>query len=193
MISFASGIMAINDYPKAAFYFPLCRFWQMSIGGIIAYKKIAIKNLMINNILSILGTIAILIATCIINEKSLFPGWWALIPTLSSACILQAGPSAFVNKYILSTKLFVFIGKISYPLYLWHWPLLVFSRKLYPLGSKSIFGNILFIVFLSVVLSIITYYLIENQLRFRKSKKVVISLVLAMLIIGITGASIIYS
>jgi len=193
VISFASGIMAIADHPKAAFYFPLCRFWQMSIGGIIAYKKIEIKNTIINNILSILGALAILITSYIINEKSLFPGWWALIPTLSSACILQAGPSAFVNKYILSTKLFVFIGKISYPLYLWHWPLLVFSRKLYPLGSKSIFGNILFIVFLSVVLSIITYYLIENKLRFRKSRKVVAALAFTMFIIGVTGASIIYS
>jgi len=124
--------MVIYDHPKTAFYFPLCRFWQMSIGGIIAYKKIEIKNAIINNIFSILGTLAIIITSCIINEKSLFPGWWALIPTLSSACILQAGPSAFLNKYVLSTKLFVFIGKISYPLYLWHWPLLVFSRKLYP-------------------------------------------------------------
>lgn len=71
----------------------------------------------------------------------MFPGFWALVPTLGAAFIIQAGNESFINKYILSSKLLVFVGKISYPLYLWHWPLLVFSRILYPEGSDSILAK----------------------------------------------------
>lgn len=103
----------------------------------------------------------------LINENSLFPGFWALIPTLGAAFILQAGNESLFNKYILSSKPFVFIGKISYSLYLWHWPLLVFSRILYPEGSKSIFAKPEVMVLIAVVLSIISYYVVENPFRFR--------------------------
>jgi peptidoglycan/LPS O-acetylase OafA/YrhL len=64
----------------------------------------------------------------------------ALFPTLASAAIILAGDSSIANKYILSNKCMVFIGKISYSLYLWHWPLLVFSRTYFPEGSERILG-----------------------------------------------------
>jgi peptidoglycan/LPS O-acetylase OafA/YrhL len=64
----------------------------MSIGGLIAYQRIKIRNNIINNFLSFLGISAIIITVWIVNENSLFPGWWALIPTLSSGFIIQAGP-----------------------------------------------------------------------------------------------------
>ncbi len=127
VVSFIVSIVCVFNNTKMAFYFPFCRFWQMAIGGILAYISITIQNKIINNFLSIISLIAILITAFIINEKSLFPGFWALIPTLSSAFIIQAKGEAFINKHILSSRLFVSIGKISYSLYLWHWPLLVFS------------------------------------------------------------------
>lgn len=135
LTSFAFSIAAVYLNVKFAFYFPVCRFWQMSIGGLIAYLKIKIKNKLIVDLMSVSGTLAIVTVVWILNEKSLFPGWWALIPTIASALILQAGPDAIVNKHILSSTVFVFIGKISYPLYLWHWPLLVFSAHIFPPGS----------------------------------------------------------
>ena len=157
----------------------------MSIGGLIVYKNIKVSNKTVNDFMSIIGTLAILIVVWIVNEKSHFPGFWALIPTLSSACILMAGPEAFINKHVLSTKPFVFIGKISYPLYLWHWPLMVFSRKLFPEGSTSLLGNMYFIILLSFILSMLTYYFVENQVRFRKEKKIVLILLIIMVILGL--------
>jgi peptidoglycan/LPS O-acetylase OafA/YrhL len=132
----------------------------MAIGGLVAYLNLKIQSSWINSALSIGGTSAILIAVWIVSDQSLFPGFWALIPTLSAACIIQAGAEPFINKHVLSSKVFVFVGKISYPLYLWHWPLLVFSRYFYPPGSNSIWGNLYFVILITIVLSILTYYLV---------------------------------
>jgi len=102
--------------------------------------------------------------------------------------LIQANESTFVNKYLLSSKLFVFIGKISYSLYLWHWPLLVYSKFFYPHGSTSILSNTYFTVFLAVALSILTYYSVENPIRKSKSKKIVVLvLILIMISIGVSS------
>lgn len=63
----------------------------MSIGGLIAYRKIKISNINISNSISIVAITAILINVWIIDENSLFPGFWALVPTLSAALIILAG------------------------------------------------------------------------------------------------------
>jgi peptidoglycan/LPS O-acetylase OafA/YrhL len=141
VLSFIISIVCVFNDTQFAFYFPFCRFWQMSVGGLIAYMNSTVKNKILSNILSIASIIAIMTAVWIIDEDSMFPGFWALIPTLGAACIIQAGNESLVNKYILSSKPFVFIGKISYSLYLWHWPLLVFSRILYPEGSDSMLAR----------------------------------------------------
>lgn len=184
VFSFAFGIISVFINPQFAFYFPLCRFWQMAVGGLVAYLSVKIQNQKITNALSIGGTFAILAAVWIIDDESLFPGFWALVPTLASGCIIQAGPESFCNKHILSTKVFVFIGKISYPMYLWHWPLLVFSRYFYPEGSTSIYSNVYFVLVMTVLLSILTYYFVERPIRKIKTKKIAILLFILILAVG---------
>lgn len=78
----------------------------------------------------------------------------------------------------------MFLGKISYPLYLWHWPLLTYSRMLFPPGSRSIFAKPETMIFLTFILSVLTYYLVEKNLRHKKSKKIVAILTICMIIIG---------
>jgi peptidoglycan/LPS O-acetylase OafA/YrhL len=185
VLSFIFGIVSVYKNPKFAFYFPLCRFWQMAVGGLVAYCSHKITNTKINNALSVSGTAAILITVWIINEESLFPGFWALVPTLASACIIQAGSEALINKHVLSNKVMVFVGKISYPMYLWHWPLLVFSRYLFPEGSTSIFGNVFFMIALTVCFSILTYFFVENPIRKIKTRKIVVVLLILMIFVGI--------
>lgn len=163
--SFVFGIVCVFINTKFAFYFPVCRFWQMAVGGLVSYLGVKIQNKNINEALSIIGTFSILITVWIVDDQSLFPGFWALVPTLASACIIQAGSEPFINKNILSSKVFVFVGKISYPMYLWHWPLLVFSRYFYPQGSTSIFSNLYLIMLITFGLSVLTYYFVENPIR----------------------------
>lgn len=60
--------------------------------------------------------------------KADFPGFWALIPTLGAVLIIFAGSQAWINRVILSNRILIWFGLISFPLYLWHWPLLAFAR-----------------------------------------------------------------
>ncbi len=163
----------------------------MAVGGIIAYSNKMIKHKILSNISSILGLSSISITIWYVNEDSLFPGYWALIPTIGAVLIIIGGPESLSNKYLLSTKTFVFIGKISYPLYLWHWPLLVYSRMIYPSGSTSIFAKTWIVLLISLLLSIFTYFVIEKSLRFRKSKVITYLLLITLFIIGIASLAVV--
>jgi peptidoglycan/LPS O-acetylase OafA/YrhL len=66
------------------------------------------------------------VAAVILDSHRAFPGWWAVLPVDGSALLLSA-PAAWVNRVVLASPPLVWIGLISYPLYLWHWPLLVFA------------------------------------------------------------------
>ena len=185
IFSFIFSIVSIYQSTKFAFYFPFCRFWQMAVGGILGYVNLQIRNKIINNALSIVGLGVILIGCYAMNDESFFPGFWALLPTFGAAFIIQARQESFINKHIFSSKPCVWIGKISYSLYLWHWPLLVYSRAFYPKGSTSVFANTFFILFLTIVTSIVGYFTVEDRIRKLKGKKIVVVLLILMGVIGL--------
>ena len=168
ILSFILNIVVAYISVKFDFYFPLCRFWQTAIGGLLAFQAFNIKKKIYVHVLSVAGLITIIISSLFLSEHSFYPGWFALFPTLASASIIMAGNDSIINKYILSNKVLTFIGKISYSLYLWHWPLLVFSKIIYPHGSESHLSKTWVIVLLSVAISIFSYFFIENPLRIRK-------------------------
>ena len=186
-LSLLANLVVVHINPQFCFYFPFTRFWQMAVGGLLAVRGVQLKDKRIANLLSFAGVAVILVFAELLSEDILYPGWWAILPTLGSACIIQGGGESLVNKHFLGTRPMVFVGKISYSLYLWHWPLLVFSRILYPEGSTSIFANTLFIVILAVVCSIVSYYSVENPMRFAKHKSVFYLLIAAMLMVGLSA------
>src|SRR5581483_6710033 len=105
----------------------------------------------------------ILAAILVLNPKKHFPGWWALMPTAGAAFLIFAGENAWINRTILSNKVFVFVGLISYPLYLWHWPLLSFAR----MGQDDELSTIALIalIALAIVLAWLTYEFVEKPIR----------------------------
>ncbi|OQS03374.1 acyltransferase 3 [Thraustotheca clavata] len=182
-----------------SFYFPLCRFWQMSIGGLLAYIHRPPGTILtpassppsssVSNVTSIAGLCMILFAFTAIDENSVFPGYWSLVPTIGAGCLIYAGMDALFNNYVLSLSPVVFIGKISYALYLWHWPMLVYAKAYYPNDNTRPFFMLPFmILFYAFICSVLTLYIVENRLRRRKSKWVVPMLVLGMIIVLLSGA-----
>jgi peptidoglycan/LPS O-acetylase OafA/YrhL len=188
VISFALNICTINKYPTAAYYLPAPRFWELMIGGLLAYIGLHKPHLneKHKNTQSILGFILIILGLVLINKERAFPGWWALLPALGTFLLISAGPKTWLNRHVLSSKLLVWIGLISYPLYLWHWPLLSFAHIL---ESETPTLNIRIVaVTISILLAWLTYILIEKPIRFGgHGKEKAITLLALMVVVGFVG------
>lgn len=175
LASLALSIYSTYAAPTAAFYSPLARFWELMAGGSLAYMLIHDRYLFrrYRTHQSVIGLILIILGMCLITKKSDFPGLLALLPVSGAFLLISAGPTAWVNKFILSNKILVSFGLISYPLYLWHWPLLSLLR----IGNyDGTFRDVsaisrLLAIFIAITLSWITYKFIEMPIRFGDSKK----------------------
>jgi hypothetical protein len=109
------------------------------------------------------GASLIVAAIVLISPRSSFPGWWALLPTIGTALLIFAGRTASLNRW-LSQPALVYIGLISYPLYLWHWPILSYLRIL-RFGEPTALMKLAAIC-LAFVLAHLTFKFIEKPIRF---------------------------
>ena len=197
--SFFWNIHQVHVDPVATFFLPQTRIWELLAGGVLAWihasdKSIlpapmtrvftALKNSGIS--LDYIGINLVIFPMFIVNKQLAFPGWWALLPVIGTLLLIQAGDTAWTNRYLLSNRLMVGIGLISYPLYLWHWPVLSFARLLLPEApSTAIF---LLLILASLVLAIFTYFVIEKPIRsVCINRKIIVSLIVLMLTFGVVG------
>lgn len=189
-ISFAANIYLSMRNPTAAFFLPFSRFWELMAGGILAYIFLH-RPLLIDkhkNIQSFLGFALIFAGLVLVNKGRDFPGYWALLPILGAFFLISAGPSAWLNDKVLANRLMVWIGLISYPLYLWHWPILSYLRILFPEPSELIRVGA---IALAALLAWLTYTLIELKVR-SFGNKAIMPLIISMILIGAIGALIFY-
>ncbi len=172
----------------ADFYSPVTRFWELALGAALAHpgaRQFA-QSPRMRQTLSYAGLLLILLALGAIDSSALFPGAWALLPTLGAALLIHAGIQGGVNRLLLSWRPMVWVGLISYPLYLWHWPLLSFARIIEAETPSLVFRSVL--VAASVVLAWLTWRFVERPVRARpKSHRLIWILCLSMLILGVAG------
>ena len=127
--SFIFNVMLIGHDPVATFYLPFTRAWELLAGAVLALAWSRVDHSeAASNWRAGIGLVLIGLALAVLNVHRAFPGWWALLPIAGSALLLSA-PASWVNRTLLGWPPMVWIGLISYPLYLWHWPLLVISRS----------------------------------------------------------------
>jgi len=130
-VSFCLNIWLIGKVPNLTFYFPITRIWELLIGSSLAWfaaQREAIRSTSLTQLFAVLGILLIAISLAFAKGEGSFPGWFALLPTLGTALVIGAGSNAWINRTLLASPLCVSIGLISYPLYLWHWPLLVYLK-----------------------------------------------------------------
>lgn len=173
--------------PDAAYYSPLSRFFELAVGGLVAHvlRDGFRVSATARHLIAIAGLAAILIGAALITDSHPFPGYWALLPALGTAALILAGPANLVSRFGLSLRPLVWIGLISYPLYLWHWPLLVWT-KLLTLSDTVPALHRLALIGLSVLLAAATWLLLERPLRRRNQTATAVTLTCVMgLVIGI--------
>ncbi len=196
VLSFAFNVYTVKGNSVAAFYSPVSRFWELLIGSVLAYMKMhhlswfqlvkprfrvvspleadkavahqndTVINHALNHWSGWVGALLLVAGVALITPESRFPGSWALFPTLAAYLMISAGPQAWFNRVVLSNHVLVWVGLISFPLYLWHWPLLVFA-ELHAGQTPSISMRLLMIA-AGILLAWLTYRLVERPIRFGK-------------------------
>ena len=170
-----------NNYPSASFYFTHTRLWELLAGSILAYFEITLghrsKQKILNIILPKIGLLLIFVT--IIFFKLYFPHPSAhTLPVILGVCLIIwfSDKDELITK-MLSSKLFVGVGLISYSLYLWHYPLFAFARITEMFEKADLLVKLFFGIFI-LALSIFSYYLIEKPARNKKNKfKIIFSII----------------
>jgi peptidoglycan/LPS O-acetylase OafA/YrhL len=186
LLSFILNVALIGSNPVATFYLPFTRAWELLAGAALAcsWSQVS-QETRPSNLRAGLGILLIAVAAIVLDTRRAFPGWWAVLPVAGSALLLSA-PAAWGCRQLLSSRPMVRIGLISYPLYLWHWPLFVFLAiiKFAPLTllERGL------IVGLSFVLAWLTYRFVEIPFRFgRPSPLKIAGLCAAMVLVAAAG------
>ena len=211
VISFVLNVYAVRVSTGAvsAFYSPQTRFWELMAGAVLSYlilhrQDVLLKikswpvgqtgifqsseapSKMLCDLLSALGIVLIATGITVITKNDSFPGYWALFPIVGAAAIIAAGSKAWLNRVVLSNRVLVWFGLISFPLYLWHWPLLSFARIME--GGTPSYQVRIAAVIASIALAWLTYKLLENPLRFGgRGQTKAIALFMSMAVIGFVG------
>jgi peptidoglycan/LPS O-acetylase OafA/YrhL len=188
--SFAISVYLVRVDRVAAFYFPGSRVWELLAGVLLAYLAVRPSRWQPSswhrNLASVLGASLIALAFFKIDKNRPYPGSWALLPELGAFLIVFAGSAAWFNRFVLSNKWLVWVGLISFPLYLWHWPILSFMRIVEsetPHMSYRIMA-----LALSFLLAWLTYRFVEKPIRTGSySGTKTLSLIGLIVALGLTG------
>ncbi len=181
------------------FYFSLSRFWELLVGGMLAQLELRygrIKNTALSAILPIIGLYLMVYAIIFFDKDTIHPGFVTLIPILGVCLVIAfASKDDFVGR-LLGSKPLMLVGLWSYSIYLWHFPVFAFARiDANDINRISNQQKLSWIV-LTIILSIISYYLIENPMRRKLSRKYALAILavaftalIAFFVVGVQSKS----
>ena len=165
LASFAiNAALSVTDISDD-FYLPISRFWELLAGAGLAWRRQIFLTPNVRSWISIAGLAALLTSALLFTPDIRFPGWPALLPVAGAVAIILAGPRASVNQTVFSNRAVVFVGLISYPLYIWHWPLISYAYVI-RLGKVPTPLMATALVAASFLLAWATYRFIECPIRF---------------------------
>lgn len=210
--SYYLNVKGVLQDSVSTFYSPQTRFWELlcgsalawltlykkhaflsakakitaSLSSIIYHEKQEIDGNILPNMLSFIGLFLLVFGFWRVNTSLSFPGSWALVPVIGAALIISAGPQGWVNRVVLSHRVAVWFGLISFPLYLWHWPLLSFARILESQVPSQ--GIRIAALLAAVMLAWLTYQFIEKPMRQKGGNKTKVALLcFLMVVVGFVG------
>jgi peptidoglycan/LPS O-acetylase OafA/YrhL len=191
--SFAADVAMVDFYsPNAAFYLPVTRFWELMLGAAVCALGTRAMPRTERKASALAAGCLVVIAVSITVRIALQPDgssppWWNLLPTLATAGLMATGSGTFAARALLGAKPMVWLGKISYPLYLWHWPLLSFLA-IGTLGGSPVAARIAAVI-AALVLAQLTYVFVERPIRYgAHPERWVPRLAVALLAVAAIGA-----
>lgn len=189
--SFLLNVALISSDPIATFYLPFTRAFELLAGAVLARGWSGVSQTgTASNPRAAIGAALIVVAAAVLDPHRAFPGWWAILPVAGAALLLSA-PGAWLCRVVLASRPLVGIGLVSYPLYLWHWPLLVLFTiiKFNPL---TLLEREL-ILLASGLLAWATYWYVEKPFRFgAPSPRKLFALCAGMVLVAGAGAAILW-
>jgi peptidoglycan/LPS O-acetylase OafA/YrhL len=188
--SFVANIVVSRHAPAADFYLTPYRAWEFLAGALLACRATSAEVAAPQSLrdwTSLLGG-AIVAVSLVAMKPASYPGWQAAVPVLGTSLLIAAGPGGFINRIVLAHPVAVWIGLVSYPLYLFHWPLLCLVR----ICSNGYSSPVLVAaaVVAAFALAALTFVAIERPLRSHRSRWTVPGLVLGFLLAGLVGLAI---
>lgn len=194
LLSFAYSVAASTGDPTAAFYSPLSRAWELAAGAMIAigpWRGTKLDTKTVRLLASSVGAVLLAVSFLTLSSDQPWPGLPAALPVAATALLIFGGLEPGVISKALSLKPLVWVGLISYPLYLWHWPL--WSIYTVVEGPPSTPTKVVLLA-ATFVLSIATYFLIERPFRFGGlAGRKAVSLLAATGCVGLVGAGLLAS
>ena len=210
VLSFVYSLNSISTKPVETFFWPFSRFWELLAGSVLAWfytRSTAVKSYSVStsetvpepsfivirhffssalaiNVLSLVGLLLLVVSVTEFSAELPFPSAWTLMPVIGAVLIIYSGAAAWLNRFFLMNRFAVWIGLISYPLYLWHWPILSYLHIIEdgtPHRDKRIGAIIIAILF-----AWLTYKFIEKPIRY-SSRQNLSSLILLLLMMTLGG------
>ena len=179
VVSLVWSSVQVTTNPTKAFFWPHMRAWELLAGVLLALAEAgdpgpaALVRRALGRIApdlrALVGAGLIVAGFALLDRERRFPGAWALLPVMGTALVVAAGPGAWLNRTLLSLRPMVALGLISYPLYLWHWPLLSFARL--GAGGEVPLAERLGLVALAVALAAATWAFVERPVREGRLKR----------------------
>jgi peptidoglycan/LPS O-acetylase OafA/YrhL len=163
--SLAWSAIATTSSPASAYLSTFTRAWELALGallGIVATSSVRIPARLARSA-AYAGTALLVVGCATIDTGTPFPGFAALVPTLAAALLIVGGLAAAqpLPARALCLRPLRFVGRISYSIYLWHWPLIVFTAALYPTLSETAQARVIVFI-LTIVLSALSFWLVER-------------------------------
>jgi peptidoglycan/LPS O-acetylase OafA/YrhL len=188
ILPFSLNVWKVHGHAETAFYLPFTRFWELMMGGALA--RISPSRTRLSgkaaDLAGATGLLLIALSIAVLGRDKPFPGWWATLPAAGAFLTIAAGENAWVNRVVLGNPIAVWFGLISYPLYLWHWPLLSFARILSP--ELPSWHTKLVLVAASVVLAWLTYRFLERPIRAApRTRALPLALAGSLAVVGLVG------
>ncbi|HGL5380500.1 TPA: acyltransferase family protein [Burkholderia cenocepacia] len=172
LASFAANIALVGHHQSAAFYWPVTRMWELLAGAALAIGAVPFRSVDGDpwaNALSVSGSLLCLASLALLSARVAFPGAWALLPVVGAVALIAAGRDGWINRHVLAQPVAVWFGKISYALYLWHWPLLSFAFIIAGRAPSPAVRSGLVVI--AVALAWLTTAIIERPIRFGSAQR----------------------